>query len=267
MIPSYSENQDLIQIEKIDASHFTPHLHESIEMIYMTSGSMVIGTGIDLFSVEKGELAIIFPNLIHHSQVFNAGINQAIHILAPPTYFESFGELLLQKRPEIPVIPAAKVHDNVIYAINNLMELSADSGNSLLQHAFLQLILGRIIPQLKLTEREDFSSHDIVYQTVSYIAVHFKENITLTKMAKDLGISQFSLSRVFSGIFHQNFNRYLNEVRLQYVTQKLIRTSKPITDLYLDAGFQSQATFNRVFQTRYHMSPKKYRELYKNSKQ
>ncbi|SFK84807.1 AraC-type DNA-binding protein [Lachnospiraceae bacterium KH1T2] len=266
MIPSYSENQDLIQIEEIDVNHFTPHLHESIELIYMLSGSMVIGTGVDLFPVEKGDLAIIFPNLIHHSQVFSTDKNRAIHILAAPTYFETFNDLLLQKRPEVPVVPGDKLHDNILYSIKNLAELSDNENNSVLQHSFLQIILARALPMLKLREREDIRTHDIVYQTVSYIAVHFKENLTLTKMAKDLGISQFSLSRVFSGIFHQNFNRYLNEVRLQYISQKLVGTSKPITELYLDAGFQSQATFNRVFQARYHMSPKSYREVYSSNK-
>ena len=40
------------------------------------------------------------------------------------------------------------------------------------------------------------------------MATHFTEDISLTKMAQDLGYSPFALSRVFSQTFHTNFNRY-----------------------------------------------------------
>lgn len=106
-------------------------------------------------------------------------------------------------------------------------------------------------------------SSDIIYQTVSYIAKHFKEPVSLESMAKDLGISKFTLSRVFSGTFHRNFNQYLNEQRLNYVCVHLECTDKSITDIWLDAGFDSQRTFNRVFRERYRMTPREYRSLYK----
>lgn len=40
-------------------------------------------------------------------------------------------------------------------------------------------------------------------------------------------------------------------------------TEQPITDVCLDAGFQSQRTFNRVFQEAYKMTPREYRNIYK----
>ena len=80
-------------------------------------------------------------------------------------------------------------------------------------------------------------------------------------MAKDLGISQFTLSRVFSRTFHKNFNQYVNEIRLDYVTLLLKDSDTSVTEIMYDAGFQSQATFNRVFQEKYHMTPKQYRKL------
>ena len=91
----------------------------------------------------------------------------------------------------------------------------------------------------------------------------FKEQVSLESMAKDLGISKFTLSRVFSGTFHRNFNQYLNEQRLNYVCVHLECTDKSITDIWLDAGFDSQRTFNRVFRERYRMTPREYRSLYK----
>lgn len=87
--------------------------------------------------------------------------------------------------------------------------------------------------------------------------------VSLDRMARDLGVSKFTLSRVFSGTFHRNFNQFLNEQRLNYVTVHLECTDESITDICMDAGFESQRTFNRAFRERYRMTPREYRTLYK----
>ena len=62
---------------------------------------------------------------------------------------------------------------------------------------------------------------------------------------------------------HRNFNQFLNEQRLNYVTVHLECTDESITDICMDAGFESQRTFNRAFRERYRMTPREYRTLYK----
>ena len=92
---------------------------------------------------------------------------------------------------------------------------------------------------------------------------HMEVEMSLDRMARDLGISRFTLSRVFSGTFHRNFNQFLNEQRLNYVTIHLECSDESITDICMNAGFESQRTFNRVFRERYRMTPREYRTLYK----
>jgi AraC-like DNA-binding protein len=130
-----------------------------------------------------------------------------------------------------------------------------------LRHACFQIILALLLPALTLKEREDISDFDPVYQVVTYIAQNFKKDISLLSMSQALGIGEYRLSRIFSSTFHQNFNHYLNEVRLNYVTSSLGDSDKQITEIALDSGFQSQATFNRVFRDRFHMTPREYRKM------
>lgn len=92
---------------------------------------------------------------------------------------------------------------------------------------------------------------------------HMEEEMSLDRLVRDLGISRFTLSRVFSGTFHRNFNQFLNEQRLNYVTIHLECSDESITDICMNAGFESQRTFNRVFRERYRMTPREYRILYK----
>ena len=91
------------------------------------------------------------------------------------------------------------------------------------------------------------------------ISANFKKKFSLEEMAKDLGVSKYVLSRLFSKTFHRNFNQYLNDARLNYACHRLENTSDSITNICLDSGFESQRTFNRVFKERYKISPSDYR--------
>ena len=79
-------------------------------------------------------------------------------------------------------------------------------------------------------------------------------------MARDLYISPFALSRVFSGTFHMNFSRYVNEMRIDYAKHLLAYTDQSVTEIFENAGFGSQRTFNRAFREYVHMTPKEFRD-------
>ena len=302
MIPLYQENFDAIQIREKDSNHFSPHLHKSIEIVYITKGQLELGIDTQLYHLDEGDLAIVFPDQIHHFQVFHPGKNRAIHLLAAPSYFGAYRELLITLQAKNPVIKKDLLDAEVLLALNKIMELAGENTtlhegrknldntslstdkdtkalettslstdnvitpgqlntkNTLL-HSWIQILLSYILQELTLIQRPNIHDYDLVYQTIAYVAEHFHEPLSLTSMAKDLGISQFTLSRVFSRTFHKNFNQYVNEIRLDYVTLLLKDSDTSVTEIMYDAGFQSQATFNRVFQEKYHMTPKQYRKL------
>lgn len=260
MRPFYENIKDDLEIFSKKSRHISPHIHSSMECVYVTEGTLELGIGQKLYHMEKHDFAIVFPDLIHHYQVFDTRPCRAIHLLAAPTLSGAFLQTLQQYCPERAVIPACKLHPDVVYALNSLLTHKADeSQKDILHQSFVQIILARCLPEYQLVEKNTVGSNDIIYQTVSYIAGHFTENITLTAMARDLGFSPYAISRVFSGTFHTNFNQYVNETRLDYACSLLRYTNEPITDICYNAGFESQRTFNRVFKERCHMTPREYR--------
>lgn len=263
MIPSYQENEDILEIKERTSHHFPPHLHQSMELVYVRKGTLELGVGIDLYHMEEGDLALIFPNLIHHAQVFDSTPGRAVHVLASPSYLSTYAEILKAKRPVNPIIKKEKIHHDVCYALGSLLTEYKDlpyKEKLVISHAWFQIILVRTLPFLELKERSDPKSFDLVYQSMTYIGEHFQEDITQEQMAKDLGISVYDLSRLFTSTFHQNFRRYLNQVRLSHAIVLLTETGLPVTEIFLEVGFQSQATFNRVFMEEYHMTPREYRQ-------
>ncbi|MBQ5430554.1 MAG: AraC family transcriptional regulator [Lachnospiraceae bacterium] len=265
MIPSFHEDLDILEVKERPCSHFPPHLHKSMEFIYVTEGTLEVGTGTDLFHMERGDLALIFPNLIHHFQVFDKG-SRCISMLAAPSYFGSYKDVLGKQRPESPVVKASDLHQDVLYVLSALEHSKNSEGNyptqhqDALSHAWIQVILSRCLPLMNLQPREDFRNQDLVSKIITFIATHFRESLTLPQVAEAVGVNQFSLSRVFSKTFHQNFNHYINSVRLEHASALLADSKASITEILQDCGFQSQTTFNRTFQNFYHMTPRQYRQ-------
>ena len=206
----YKETKNTIKIREKKSKHIEPHLHSALEIVYVTEGTLELGMGTELFHMEKGDLGLIFPDVIHHYQVFGPGVNRACYIQILP---------------------------------------------------YIQIILARCLPKLKLIDKQSVGSTDVVYQVVAYISSHFRERVTLDKMATDLGISKYVLSRVFSKTFHRNFSQYLNDARINYAVSAIENTNDTLLDIAMESGFDSQRTFNRVFKDRFHMSPSEYRKM------
>lgn len=264
MYPIYeTTKEDIIFNEKV-SRHVPPHLHDAFEIVYVTEGTVELGIGQDLYHMEKGDFAIVFPNIIHHYQVFSPGNNRARYILAAPTLFGRFTEIMQKFCPLNPVIDKDNLHLDIINSLGKISQAKLD--NIVIKQAYIQIILARAMEAYELIEKKCVGSDDIVYRTVAYVAANFRGDISLEKMAYDLGVSKYVLSRVFSKTFHTNFSQYVNNTRLNYVCAYLENTNCSITEICLDCGFESQRTFNRVFKQRYRMSPREYRNALESQK-
>ncbi len=261
MISLYEKKEESLHMVHKESVHFPPHLHSGMEIVYVTRGTLVLGVGCDLYHMKKGDLAIVFPNLIHHYQVFGKGKKEAFYLVPQMSLTGYFMDDLQKYCPKNPVIKKENVHPDIHDAIVKLY--NEKNRSQILEQAYIQIILARSMQYFELILRESFESDDIIYRTVSYIAKNFKEEISLDTMARELGVSKYVLSRVFSSTFHTNFNQYLNEHRLNYVVWLLEYTEMSITDICLEAGFQSQRTFNRAFHEKFKKTPREYKNEFK----
>lgn len=257
MIPKYENKNKDISVEWKKSVHVPPHLHEAIEIVYVTLGTLELGVGQELYHMEEGDFAIIFPNVIHHYQVFGNNQNRAIYVFVNPVAFPVYTNELQKYSPAHPIISKRYLHSDVENSMKVLAEMKEQ--NEILAQAYVQMILAHVFSGMEMVEKKSVGGEDIVYSAVEYVAKNFRKEISLDKMARALGISKYVLSRMFAKTFHCNFNKYVNCVRLNYATSILGNTKDSITDLCLECGFESQRTFNRVFKEQYKMTPREYR--------
>lgn len=61
----YENKQQMVSAEWKTPVHMPPHLHEAIEMVYVTEGCIELGVGQELYHMEKGNFAIVFPDVVN----------------------------------------------------------------------------------------------------------------------------------------------------------------------------------------------------------
>ena len=110
---TYKNMKDEILAVMHQAKHEPPHLHHALELVWVKSGSLELGVGEELYHMQAGDVGILFPDLIHHYQVFSAGQNMAVFVNAPPFIVGAYEETLNQKAPKIPVLKASVIPEDV----------------------------------------------------------------------------------------------------------------------------------------------------------
>lgn len=79
------------------------------------------------------------------------------------------------------------------------------------------------------------------------------------KLAELVGIKEYNLSRIINRHFNMNFNELVNGYRIEEAKTRLRNESSQITVIGFEVGFNSIASFNRVFRTKVGLSPTEYR--------
>lgn len=102
------------------------------------------------------------------------------------------------------------------------------------------MILASLFPRFELREDERPEDMDLTYRLVRYVMEHFQEPLSLEELARNLHVNKYYLSHTFSSRLQMNFREYLNRIRLEYATQQIRSTRKPLTEIWEDAGFESQ---------------------------
>ena len=86
-------------------------------------------------------------------------------------------------------------------------------------------------------------------------------NLTLTDLARQIGVNSAVLSYVINNGFGKNFNDFVNEFRIAEVKEKLkTADDSGLLAVAFDCGFNSKATFNRAFKKFTGVSPKEFQE-------
>lgn len=103
----------------------------------------------------------------------------------------------------------------------------------------------------------------IVSQAIRYIEHNLNDKLELDMVAAALYYSKFHLHRIFTKTVGLTIHEYIQRRRLTEAAKLLIFSRKPILEIALISGYESQQAFTGVFKAMYKTTPAEFRETEK----
>jgi signal transduction histidine kinase/AraC-like DNA-binding protein len=98
-----------------------------------------------------------------------------------------------------------------------------------------------------------------IESAIEYIKTGFSDMITRENLADSLGMSPDHFGRMFKQYTGKKVLDYINDLRLEYASNMLLKSDKKIIEIAMETGFESLRTFNRIFTKKKKMTPSEYR--------
>lgn len=101
-----------------------------------------------------------------------------------------------------------------------------------------------------------------IFKVKNFINENYMDELRLAQMADIAGMSASAFSRFFKQHTGRNLSDYIIDIRLGYATRKLVDTSRSISEISFECGFNNLSNFNRIFKKKKGCSPSEFRENY-----
>ena len=102
-------------------------------------------------------------------------------------------------------------------------------------------------------------SQKLVIDVLGYIEEHYRDG-ELTQLAKLLNYDAYWLSKEIKKRTGKNYTELVQAKRLNQAAYLLENTAMSVLEVGMAVGYDNQSYFHRIFQKRFGMTPKKYRD-------
>ena len=242
------------------------HIHDAIELIYVTSGSFRVLRDDREHLLSAGDLILFSSNAIHHIIAGNDEENAYYVIKCSPSLLLGLSGEALGGR--------ALLRFTVSDAVGHSLWTKDEIAGGAIEKALLEIIeehqanqkFKEFALRLRITSlflailRDDRASEDdacvgtsrqemngILYEAVSYVRRNYASDIDERSLAESLNVSYSYFSRCFKRAVGKSFKEYLNRTRLDHAEQMLLTTSMSVTEVASACGYNNVSYFISLY--------------------
>ncbi|MCH5274723.1 MAG: AraC family transcriptional regulator [Lachnospiraceae bacterium] len=243
------------------------HAHDHLEIAFILSGCGRYRIDGELYDVEEGDLLILNPHVLHQGLV-KSEENPATEFFvgAAELWLQGFAENTLPTPDDGPILHTQGELRQKIFRLCTSMESekTADwEGRYFMMKAYMmQLLLlvlkTRMEPE-EITDGRSFESVNkkyVVEQILDYFEDHYAEKISLDRIAGNMYLSPFYISRIFKSEVGDTPIRHLINIRLEKAMELMQSGfSGSIQEVAARVGYEDAYHFSKLFKKRYGYPP------------
>lgn len=256
------------------------HIHDILELIYVTDGSFVAQVNNSVYHMKIGSLLLIRSREIHRIQAENNPTNSYYVIKIDPSVIYDYSQ---KSSPYRYILPFKLITENKkCFFIKEdadkigltdtvwqmIKELSQNRyGSELAVKTGCVTLLLQILREWHGNDSDKDEKSDnlssLIYKAVEFIHENYSNDITIEDCCRHVGLSYSYFSRLFKQTMGTSYKEYLNYLRCNQAEKLLITTDKPISEIATECGYGETCYFIQKFKETREMTPGKYRKEYK----
>lgn len=105
-----------------------------------------------------------------------------------------------------------------------------------------------------------------IQKVKEYIEANYAKPLKLADLADQAGMGPVSLSRFFRQKTGRTLSEYIVDIRLGYAARMLVDSSRSISEICYECGFNNLSNFNRTFKAKRNCTPREFRAMFKKNK-
>lgn len=246
------ERNQALTIYTITDQAYRVHFHSHIELCLILDGEMEVWINDQRKLLKQGELSVAWSYDTHGYQTPNHSLS--LSAIIPPKMFQEFLPLFLNRHTSSPFLSDPSLFDQ----IHSWILATQKCEDELTRKGYIYIILGTLIQNMDFDKDPAQTDYLLISKVLLYLNENFRENLSLSSVAKVLGYHPNHMSHMFKSTLKIGFNQYLTLLRLRESLLLMQDGNKSITECAFESGFQSLRTFYRAFQAEFGCAPRDY---------
>ena len=261
--------------------NFPVHCHKEYELNFIEKGTGIVRiVGDSIETIGDYDLVLIGRENLEHTWQQGTCDSKSVREITIQFSRDIFSETLLQRNQFDSINKMLEKSqrgilfpmDTVLKVYSLLEKVTHESGFDQFLHIFKLIYTLSLCNDMRLLSNTSFAKVDLntdsrrVAKINKYIQSHFREQIRLSELAELVGMTPPAFSRFFKLRTGSNLTDYITNLRLGSAARMLIDSSKSISEICYECGFNNISNFNRLFKKRKKLTPKSFRETYHKKK-
>lgn len=239
------------------------HWNNELELIIVLNGSLTVSCNNRLITLNEDDVLAVNENILHGMYSEKGAV---ITDLTVDTGMVDGYDKRLR-------FDCNSAEDNDLgryYQIKHLtanlikMNSMKNSDTFFYNRAFIYMLLDELNRNFRAANADEYAPKYIkrLIGITTYIQEHYREIITLQRLADVANLSIPYLSSFFEKYLGTSFLTYYNTVRFNHAYNELMATENSIESIALNNGFSDARTFVNLFKKKYNTLPSEYRKQF-----
>ncbi len=241
------------------------HWHSHFLLNLFTGGEGLQEINGKEYPIHKGSIIILSPLDFHRNIIRESEVVSVCAVkFSDKLFYDSLGALC--SLDNFPIV--AKLSDEDYETAKLLFGLlirEKEKKSSLGSEKFSSnLIEQLVILALRASGREaGIENMTKVRRALAYIHYNFRRNIKVSDVAKHIGYSPNYFSAEFKKETGVEFQKYIQELRLDFAMNLLKLSKLSVTEACFESGFNTLPHFSQTFKKKFGISPERVKEEHK----